>query len=134
MKRALLALTLGLSLSGCGLVYRIDVPQGNYLEQDQIDKLQPGMTQDQVTYVLGTPLLVDSFKPGTWYYKYEYRSGRTGKTTTKDVVVHFDANNKLKSVDTSDFKVPADLGGSAKAAASNDKTDATGGKPDAKAG
>ncbi|WP_417359762.1 outer membrane protein assembly factor BamE [Gallaecimonas pentaromativorans] len=115
MKNALLALTLGLSvmsLSGCGLIYRIDVPQGNYLEQDQIDKLQPGMTQEQVTYVLGTPLLKDSFKSGTWYYKYLYRSGRTGTSVSKDVIVQFDASNKLKSISAEDFKIPAAFGGS----------------------
>ncbi|WKE66557.1 outer membrane protein assembly factor BamE [Gallaecimonas kandeliae] len=108
MKNVLLALTLGLGLSGCGLVYKIDVPQGNYLEQDQINKLQPGMSHEQVSYVLGTPLLKDSFKDGTWYYKYSYRPGR-GKVVEKQVVVHFDKAGKLAGIEAPDFKVPDTL-------------------------
>ncbi|EKE73998.1 outer membrane protein assembly factor BamE [Gallaecimonas xiamenensis] len=110
MKKALLALTLGLSLSGCGLIYRIDVPQGNYLEQDQIDKLQPGMSQEQVAYVLGTPLLKDSFNDGTWYYKYAYRPGK-GTLVEKDLTLTFDGQGKLKAVKADDFDLPASLGG-----------------------
>ena len=68
-------LTLALSLtSAC--VYKIDVPQGNYLEQKEIDKLQVGMTKEQVKYILGNPVIRDSFNDDTWYYVYEFLSGK----------------------------------------------------------
>lgn len=64
-------------LGGCGVggfrlgfpgVYRIEIPQGNIVTQDMVDKLQPGMTKRQVRYVLGTPLVVDTFEPDRWDY------------------------------------------------------------------
>ena len=71
----LVALTI--SLGGCGVggfrlgfpgVYRIDIPQGNIVNQEMIDKLQPGMSKRQVRFVMGTPLVVDTFEPDRWDY------------------------------------------------------------------
>ena len=108
MKKILLALTLGLSLGGCGLIYRIDVPQGNYLEQNQLDKLKPGMNQDQVKFVMGTPMLKDSFSKGTWYYKYEFRPGN-GKAINREVKLYFNDKGLLQSAESNDFNIPATL-------------------------
>jgi len=56
-------LTIVLSLSACSSwVYRIDIPQGNYLEQKSIDKIQVGMTKEQVRFVLGSPVVIDAFE------------------------------------------------------------------------
>ena len=44
--------------------HTIDVQQGNYVTQDVVDKLQPGMTQAQVRFLLGTPLMADMFHAG----------------------------------------------------------------------
>lgn len=48
-----------LLLNGCAveryfLEYRVNVQQGNVVEQKNIAQLRPGMTRDQVRYVLGT--------------------------------------------------------------------------------
>ena len=49
----ILIISLSLSLFSCSSwVYRIDIPQGNYLEQKDIDKLQVEMTKEQVRKVL----------------------------------------------------------------------------------
>jgi outer membrane protein assembly factor BamE len=53
-------------------VYKIDVNQGNYLSQDMVDKLNVGMTQQQVRQLLGTPLVASPFRPDRWDYVYEY--------------------------------------------------------------
>ena len=50
--------------------YRIDIPQGNYVTQDMVEKLKPGMTRSQVRFALGTPLVVDSFRTDRWDYFY----------------------------------------------------------------
>lgn len=60
-----LALT---SLTGCGFVgfpgvYRINVEQGNIIDQEKVDKLKIGMSRRQVRFILGTPLVEDSFNP-----------------------------------------------------------------------
>jgi outer membrane protein assembly factor BamE len=53
-------------------VYKIDINQGNYLSQDMVDRLKPGMTQQQVRQILGTPLIDSPFRPDRWDYVYEY--------------------------------------------------------------
>ena len=66
-----------LSLSACSSwVFRYDIPQGNYLEQKSIDKLQVGMTKEQVKFILGTPVVMDAFNDDTWHYVYTLKSGR----------------------------------------------------------
>ena len=58
-------------------VYKLDINQGNYLAQDQVERLKVGMTKPQVRTILGTPLLVSPFRPEQWEYVYEYkRQGR----------------------------------------------------------
>lgn len=63
---------LALSLSACStvekVVYRIDVPQGNYLEATNVAQVKQGMTAQQVQYLLGTPVLIDPYSNLTWYY------------------------------------------------------------------
>ncbi|MDG2961835.1 outer membrane protein assembly factor BamE [Exercitatus varius] len=74
IKLILTALCMSFVVSACStvekVVYRIDVPQGNYLEKSTVDKLQVGMTREQVKYLLGTPVLQDPFSTQTWYYVY----------------------------------------------------------------
>lgn len=67
-----------LLLQGCGNIpilpgltpYKIDIQQGNYVTQDMLAKLQPGMTRSQVRFALGTPLIVDPFRTDRWDYAY----------------------------------------------------------------
>jgi outer membrane protein assembly factor BamE len=49
----------------------MDVPQGNQVTQEMVDQLRPGMTQSQVRYVLGTPLLTDTFNQNRWDYVFQ---------------------------------------------------------------
>ena len=58
-------------------VYRLDINQGNYLSQDQVDKLKVGQTKLQVRQLLGTPLIVSAFRDSRWDYSYAFtRQGR----------------------------------------------------------
>lgn len=56
-------------------VYRIDVEQGNIVTQEMIDQLKPGMNRRQVRFILGTPLLEDSFNQARWDYLFLIRNG-----------------------------------------------------------
>ena len=56
--------------------YRIDVRQGNMVTQEMVAKLKPGMTMDQVRFVLGTPLITDIFHADRWDYVYRFQPGR----------------------------------------------------------
>ena len=61
------------SRSGLFSPYRIDVPQGNYVDMTMLRQVREGMTRDQVRFALGTPLLVDPFRPDRWDYVFRFQ-------------------------------------------------------------
>jgi len=98
-------ITIALSLSACSSwVYRIDIPQGNYLEQKSIDKIQMGMTKEQVKFILGSPVLIDTFNNDTWNYVYRFKSGTSKKLDMqKSFTIKFE-DDKLISAE-GDFEL-----------------------------
>jgi outer membrane protein assembly factor BamE len=67
-------------LSGCGFVgfpgvYKINVEQGNIVTEEIVDQLKPGMSRRQVRFIMGTPLVEDTFHPDRWDYVYVKRNG-----------------------------------------------------------
>ena len=48
--------------------YRIEIQQGNYISQEMVGQLKPGMSKEQVRLALGTPLLNDIFHADRWDY------------------------------------------------------------------
>lgn len=101
LKILVTALTLPLCLVGCGNftlfpgVHRIEIQQGNIIEQEMVDQLKPGMTKAQVRFVLGTPLIADTFDQKRWDYYYSLEDG-DGNLKTEKFSVFFDGD-KLKS-------------------------------------
>lgn len=95
--RSILLSVLALALAGCSIVYKLPTRQGNVLEQKQLDKLEVGMTKDQVRYIMGTPIAADPFRPERWDYFGYYKSPR-GDITSRDVILYFDGD-KLKDMD-----------------------------------
>lgn len=82
-----------LFLSGCAKdkipgVYRINIQQGNDITQDMISQLKPGMTKNQVAYVMGTPLIIDTFHPNRWDYIYSFHPGN-GAREQRRITVYF---------------------------------------------
>jgi outer membrane protein assembly factor BamE len=92
-------------LAGCQYVpmlpgispYQIDIQQGNYVTQDMLDKVKPGMSKAQVRFALGTPLVVDPFHNDRWDYVYELKK-RGRRIEYRRMVVHF-ADDKLLRVE-----------------------------------
>lgn len=78
-------------------VYRIDVQQGNIIEQEQLQKLTVGMTRSQVQFVMGSPLVQDTFNPARWDYFYSFRDGE-GKLEQEHLKLVF-AGDILQSMD-----------------------------------
>lgn len=69
-------LLISISLSGCFLrPYRFTVEQGNVICADTVASLQIGMSQDEVHYLMGTPLLQDVFHDNRWDYVYSEKPG-----------------------------------------------------------
>lgn len=93
-------------LGGCITIYRMDVAQGNIVTQEMVDQLRPGMTRSQVRFVLGTPLVTDSFHPDRWDYFYSLRKGNDVRPETRNVTVIF-KNDVLLSVEGDVASKPA---------------------------
>lgn len=88
----------GLLSAGCS-VYKVDVQQGNVIEQEQLDKLKVGMKKNQVTFLMGNPLLTDPFNANRWDYLYSMRPG--GGETSRQLVTLYFENDTLIRIDDS---------------------------------
>ncbi len=86
--RLLLCSAASLLASAC--VYRINIQQGNYLDQAAVEQVKAGMTRSQVRYLLGTPMVADSFNRDRWDYIYYLKKGRTRHVDSRRVTVYFD--------------------------------------------
>lgn len=75
------------TLGGCAL-YKIDVAQGNIITAEMKQGLKLGMTQRQVRYLLGSPMVQDAFHPERWDYVYRLRKGN-GDTTQERLRLTF---------------------------------------------
>jgi len=92
-------------LSGCGFVpripgvtpYKIDIQQGNFISQEMVESLKPGMSKDQVKHALGTPLLTDIFHADRWDYVY-WRERPGEKREQRKLTVYFE-DGKLNRLD-----------------------------------
>ena len=102
-------LVSSIALSGCGAVssfsfpgvYRIDIPQGNIITQEMVDQLRPGLNKRQVTFILGTPLIRDTFDQDRWDYVYSFQPGG-GERVQEKLTVFFE-NDALTHF-TGDFE------------------------------
>ena len=75
--------------------YKIDIQQGNVVTQSMIDQLKLGMTRTQVQYIMGTPLLPDTFDRNRWDYVYSNQPG--DKPREQRTVTLFLENDRLRS-------------------------------------
>ena len=90
-------------LSGCNKdkipgVYRIDIQQGNAIDQGMINKLKLGMTKHQVAYVMGTPLIIDTFHPNRWDYIYSFHPGN-GQREQRNITLFFTDDETLSHIE-----------------------------------
>ena len=91
MKRYFATVVIALVLTGCSSladlefpgVHKMDIQQGNIITDDMVELLRPGMTRSQVQYVMGTPLIVDTFNDNHWDYVYQLQLGEGGSQEQK---------------------------------------------------
>lgn len=84
------ATALILALSGCSWLagYRPPVQQGNVVDAQTLAQVKPGMSEEQVRFLLGDPALVDPFDPNRWDYTY-YDLPSFGPSTTRHLTLYF---------------------------------------------
>lgn len=98
--RNFLLLSCSLFLVGCATllepwVYKINIQQGNVVEKEQFELLSKGMTKEQVAFVLGTPIVKDSFNTNRWDYVYNLKTA-SGKVYKDNLYVMFENNRLVK--------------------------------------
>lgn len=74
--------------------YRVDIQQGNFVSKELVAQLKPGMTKDQVIFILGKPLLTDIFHTNRWDYDFRLVKGN-GEILASKVTVFFGQDNLL---------------------------------------
>ena len=86
-----------LLLSSCSIprIFQVVISQGNLVDQEMLDKLEIGMTESQVKFVMGTPLISDTFYPNRWDYFTSVTQGE--KTYTNQKITLYFKDNKLVS-------------------------------------
>jgi outer membrane protein assembly factor BamE len=95
MRLRWLALLASVPLAGCGLIYKVDVQQGNLFDKTTVDALKPGMTKRQVLLVMGSPSVVSPFDQDRWDYVSTIRRGRN-KMASKDLTLYFKEDSLVK--------------------------------------
>ena len=75
--------------TGCGLIYKQNIQQGNAIEQEDLDELYEGMNKRQVLFVLGTPSVMDSFNQDRWDYVQTF-SRRGSNMVMRTVTLKFE--------------------------------------------
>jgi outer membrane protein assembly factor BamE len=85
-----LILAVALATSGCGILYKQPIYQGNLIEKTAVDQLQTGMTKRDVEGLLGTPSIADPFNQNRWDYTATQRIDRRGTTEVKNFTVYFE--------------------------------------------
>ena len=77
--------------------YRVNQQQGNFISSEMLERLQPGMTKEQVRFVLGTPLLMDIFHANRWDYPFRLLKSNRALTTYR-VAIFFNKDGVVESV------------------------------------
>jgi outer membrane protein assembly factor BamE len=94
MFRLIITATLITLLSACTMqVYKLNIQQGNIVTQDMLDKLKPGMNKRQVSYIMGSPVLEDTFSTRQWDYIYRTER-RENEVSTYKIRINFDQTEK----------------------------------------
>lgn len=106
--RKICAIALVFTLTGCSgfsmpsfdfsmpklpTMHKFDIQQGNVITQDMVDQLKPGMTRSQVRYIMGTPLISDTFNQNRWDYFYSLQPSKGGEVRER-IAIFFD-NDQL---------------------------------------
>ena len=79
-------------LSNLPGVYTIDIEQGNMIDQAMIDQLRPNMTKRQVLYIMGSPMLTDTFHEQRWDYLHSEQPGGEDRMQ-KRISLYFNGDN-----------------------------------------
>ncbi len=78
-------------------VYQANLAQGNFVDKENLDQVEIGMTRNQVRFLLGTPMIDDPFHEDRWDYIYYLKIGRE-KAILKTWVSIFFENDTVSDI------------------------------------
>ena len=118
MRKLLFSFSLlaSLTLTSCSTilnnlpgVYTLEIQQGNIVDQNMINQLRPNMDKRQVLYIMGSPMLQDTFHRNRWDYIYSLQPSGEERVEKKVFLVFkdVDGTEKLQGL-YGDFK-PSNL-------------------------
>ncbi len=89
--RLVAVIVAALILCTCSVVsvHKIDVRQGNALEEETVEQLEVGMNAEQVRFLLGNPVIDDSYHTDRWDYVYYFKPG-DGPAEQRSLTVFFE--------------------------------------------
>lgn len=96
MRKFLFVAVLAVAASGCGILYKQPIYQGNLIEKSAADQLQTGMSKQQVETLLGTPSIQDPFHHDRWDYAASERTNRRGTVAVKNLTLWFENDALVK--------------------------------------
>ena len=119
MKKIIPLILISIFISGCnngntisdllaqqGILYRADVNQGSVFNQEQVSRLEIGMTPQQVNNIMGSSSIQDPFHSYRW--DYINASSKKARMTVYKVRVDFDRETHLVSNITASNNIPKD--------------------------
>jgi outer membrane protein assembly factor BamE len=77
-------------------VYRLDIEQGNMIDQSMVDQLRPNMSKPQVLFIMGSPMMIDTFHEQRW--DYVFSKAPSGEDRVQKRVTLFFTGDNLTSV------------------------------------
>lgn len=84
MKKLASLILLSCLLSGCFFrPHKMDIEQGNIITPAEVSQLHPGMSENQVRSVMGSPMLTNIFTPNRIEYVYTLKEGYSTMTEKK---------------------------------------------------
>jgi len=95
--RLILALSISLIVCGCShWIYHPPVQQGNVITAKMLKEVHKGMTPQEVYAVMGSPVLIDTFRDQRWHYVYTLE--KRGDLIQRDSVTLVFRKNRLQQV------------------------------------
>lgn len=93
----LISIAFSLIISACSLFtpYRLDIPQGNILKQEDVSQLKIAMTKAQVRFLLGDPIIQDPFNKEKWNYVQLEQPGNK-PIKRRNIYLYFEGDKLVK--------------------------------------
>ena len=89
--------SLAITLSGCIKPYQPPVQQGNILTAKNVNSIHTGMTNQEVSQILGKPVLTNLFRNNLSTYVYTFQAKNSNQLSKQQLIISF-KNNRVTNI------------------------------------